>query len=197
MRKWGRRNAPFYGLWARLLDIAGYREMMRRVARALPPDGPILDVGCGSGEGLAVLREDSSHDRTIVACDLSPEFLAVARRTEGHARYFASDAQGLAIRSATCGAALSYGVLGHLLDPVTALRELARVVRPGGLIAVWTRTDGFVSRAIVLLFEGLNRGNSFRLHEPRTVRRSLEGSGVVILSEEKIAGGRLWMGRRE
>ncbi len=197
MRRWGRRNARLYGLWGWLLRIAGYREMMRRVARALPADGPILDVGCGSGEGLSVLRETVSDDRRILACDLSPEFLVVARGGDANAGFFASDAEGLAVRTATCAAALSYGVLGHLLDPAAALEELARVVRPGGLVAVWTRTDGVVSRAVAFLFERLNRGNSFRLHEPRAVRRSLEGCGIAVLNEERFAGGRLWMGRRE
>jgi SAM-dependent methyltransferase len=197
MRRWGRKNARLYGPWGWLLRIAGYREMMRRVARALPDDGPILDVGCGSGEGLSVLRETSSGGGRFLACDLSPEFLIVARRAEAHARFFASDAEDLAIRTAACAAALSYGVLGHLLDPAPALHELVRVVRPGGLVAVWTRTDGLFSRAVAFFFERMNPGNSFRLHESRNIRRSLEGCGVTVLSEERCAGGKLWLGRRE
>lgn len=161
----------------------------------LPPTGRILDIGCGSGEGLSVLSENPGRER-LLACDLSPELVMVARRGRIGIGFFVSDAEDLAVKSASCVAALSYGVLGHLQSPVAAAREVARVVEPGGLIAVWTRTDGFVSRAIVFLFERINRGNAFRLHEPSAVRRVLEDQGIRILEEEDVAGGRLWIGRR-
>jgi ubiquinone/menaquinone biosynthesis C-methylase UbiE len=196
MRIWGRRNASAYRIWAHVLGFAGYRRMVRRIGHDLPMEGRTLDIGCGDGEALRILSVRGFRNAPLIACDLSPEFIRIARRFRSGAGFLACDAESLAIGGGSCAAAISLGVLAHLLDPRLAILEMARVVRPGGMIAVWTRTDGSLSRLIALAFRLLNHGNAFSLHSEESVREALLAAGVAVFREERVAGGRLWIGRR-
>jgi ubiquinone/menaquinone biosynthesis C-methylase UbiE len=195
MRRWGRRNARIYDLWSALLSAAGYRRMVRDIAFLLPETGTAVDVGCGSGELLRVVR----HRRPalgVVGCDLSPEFLAVARHRHPGARTVCADAERIPLRDGRVDAAVSLGVLGHLLSTDRAVAELGRIVRDGGRVAVWTRVDGLASRVVATLFAWTNPGVAFRLHAPSSIRAALTRSGIRIEREEAVAGGRLWIGTR-
>jgi len=193
MRRWGRVQGKLYGLWAGLLAAAGYRKMIRRAVSALRDAGPVLDVGCGSGEAIAILSRERPGMR-VLGCELSPELLARVRVRYPQVRLFAADAEQLAVRSGSCAAALSFGVLAHLPDPAAALQELARTVRSGGMVAVWTRTEGRLSRLIAWLFVRMNPGALLCLHGIAEVRALLAGAGVRLTHEEQIAGGYLWVG---
>ena len=195
MRRWGRGQGKLYGLWAELLAAAGYRKMIGRGLSALRDAGPVLDVGCGTGEAIAILRRERPGT-CMLGCELSPELLPQVRARYPRAHLFAADAEQLAVRSGSCAAALSFGVLAHLADPAAALRELARTVRPGGMIAIWTRTDGGLSRLIAWLFVRMNPGAPFRLHRIEELRALLAGAGVRLTHEEQVAGGHLWVGFR-
>ncbi len=195
MRLWGRRNARSYDLWAALLAAAGYRRMVRSVASLLPESGIAIDVGCGSGELLRIVRARRPQ-LEVVGCDLAPEFLTIARRRHPGARLVSGDAERLPLRGGKADAAASLGVLAHLLSIEPAIGELARIVRDGGRVAIWTRTDGRASRLVARLFGWMNRGVTLRLHSPATVRSALARSGIRIEREERVAGGRLWVGIR-
>jgi ubiquinone/menaquinone biosynthesis C-methylase UbiE len=195
MRRWARRNARLYDLWAGILAMAGYRRMVDRVTSRLPETGIAVDVGCGTGELLGTLRSRRARLRAI-GCDLGPEFIAIARRRHPGASMVCGDAERLPLRGAAADAAVSLGVLGHLLSVEPAIHELARTVRPGGTVAIWTRTDGGVSRCVSRLFGWMNRGVVFRLHSPTSVRSALEQNGIQVDQEEAVAGGRLWIGTR-
>lgn len=90
----------------------------------------VLEVGCGTGLILARLAEVASR---AVGVDLSPGMLAHARArgldvTE-------ADATALPFPDASFDAAVSFKVLAHIPDIGRALSEMARVVRPGGIVA--------------------------------------------------------------
>jgi ubiquinone/menaquinone biosynthesis C-methylase UbiE len=195
MRLWGRRNARLYDLWATLLAAAGYRRMIRSVSSRLPETGRTVDIGCGSGEFLRIVRR-TRPGLGVIGCDLAPEFLALARRQLPGTRLVCADAERLPMRDGGADVAVSFGVLGHLLSIEPAIGEIARIVRNGGKVAVWTRIDNGPSRLVARLFGWLNRGVVFRLHSPASVRAALERSGIRIEDEETVAGGRLWVGTR-
>jgi SAM-dependent methyltransferase len=95
------------------------------VAQLRPGDGPVVDVGCGRGQYLEAARRTGL---TAIGVDLSP----------GMAVDLVGDAAALPLPDASVGAALALHMLYHLPDPADGLRELARVVRPGGTIVVLT-----------------------------------------------------------
>jgi ubiquinone/menaquinone biosynthesis C-methylase UbiE len=196
MRRWGRRNARYYHLWSTLLSAAGYRRMVEEVALGLPEHGTAVDIGCGNGEWIRIaLRRRPELE--IVACDLAPEFLAIAGRRHPSVRRICADAEQIPLRSSAADEAVSLGVLGHLLVADRAIEELARITRPGGRVVVWTRVDGPASRLIARLFGWANPGVAFRLHPIASIRAMLTRAGVRIERERSVAGGRLWIGTRD
>jgi SAM-dependent methyltransferase len=205
MRSWGKRRARSYRYWAALLALFGYRAMLREAFRALPEAGSVLDIGCGSGEALGILsRERPRLDG--VACDLSIELVRAARGSPAHPAprgkrtgalaFCVADAEALPFADTALDAALSFGVLGHLLDAGPALAEMARVLRHGGRLALWTRTNGWISRRIASAFERENPGVVFRLHDPRRIASTLALLGMEVLSSRRVAGGTFWLAER-
>jgi ubiquinone/menaquinone biosynthesis C-methylase UbiE len=90
----------------------------------------VLDVGAGTGVAEAPLR--AAGVTRIVAADLSHDMLMWQRATRPPA--VVGDVMTLPIRAAGFDAAIASFVLNHLTDPVSALVELARALRPGGAI---------------------------------------------------------------
>jgi phosphatidylethanolamine/phosphatidyl-N-methylethanolamine N-methyltransferase len=99
----------------------------------------LLIVGAGTGLDLPLLPTDIS----VLASDLTPAMLARARpRARPGVELRVMDAQQLELPDASFDAALLHLILAIVPDPLACLRETARVVRPGGRIAVF---DKFVA----------------------------------------------------
>lgn len=110
-------------------------------AAAEAPGRRALDFGCGSGNVTAHLLEQGME---VTAADVSVEFLRLAARRYGvpTLRLNGRDLVGLADGSFDLVAA--YSVLHHVPDYLFAVRELARVVRPGGIVYLdHEANDGF------------------------------------------------------
>ncbi len=118
------------------------RSIAETLARLPPgPDGAVLDVGAGTGLLLDHLRRQRPAAR-LVGADLSRGMLAVARERLPHAvALVAGDAESLPFDAARFDIVVSSSSLHYWQDPAAGLRELARVVRPGGHIVVtdWCR----------------------------------------------------------
>lgn len=98
-----------------------------------------LDAGCGTGRALPLLREAVGPSGGVVGLDLTPEMLDEARALGrgGSAALVEADGGRLPLRDAVFDAVLAAGLVHHLPDPAAGLRELARVTRPGGRLAVF------------------------------------------------------------
>jgi demethylmenaquinone methyltransferase/2-methoxy-6-polyprenyl-1,4-benzoquinol methylase len=107
------------------------------------PQGSVgLDAGCGIGSHTLLLAEAVAPRGRVVGLDISPELLARARsRTAASAlrervRFARGDVDRLPIGDAALDWVWSVDCVWGRPDPFSTLRELARVVRPGGVIAV-------------------------------------------------------------
>lgn len=97
------------------------------------PGQRILDVATGTG---AVARELVNQSGcTVVGVDQSPEMLAVARRTAPGIEFVEGRAEALPFPDGSFDGLTFTYLLRYVDDPVSTLRELRRVVRPGGTIA--------------------------------------------------------------
>ena len=133
---------PTYDRYARLLSF-GQDPRWRRflVARlVLQPDDRVLDVATGTGAVALELVEQ--HGCSVVGIDRSAEMLDVARSRIA-ARGLASTielrearAEALPFADASFDALTVTYLLRYVDDPAATLRELARVVRPGGTMAM-------------------------------------------------------------
>lgn len=113
--------------------FAGKRLLMRRLLgeRLRRPGLRILDVGCGAG-ATAV---DFSADGWVCAVDRSLHALRFVGE-RGVAIRVAADAPALPFRDGTFDVILAFDVLEHVTDDAGFLRELARVLAPGGALAI-------------------------------------------------------------
>jgi demethylmenaquinone methyltransferase / 2-methoxy-6-polyprenyl-1,4-benzoquinol methylase len=127
---------PTYDRYARLLSF-GQDPRWRRflVSRIQAGDGDtVLDVATGTG--AVALELLARKDCVVVALDQSPEMLTEARRRlpEG-VRLVEGEADELPFPNASFDALTFTYLFRYVGDPGATLRELARVVRPGGTIA--------------------------------------------------------------
>jgi ubiquinone/menaquinone biosynthesis C-methylase UbiE len=108
-------------------------------AAAAAPPGPLLDVGCGAGE---LVRLAVAAGRSACGIDLSPGMCRRARRIVPEARFAVARFEALPFADASFAALTAMLVL-HLSDAPRALAEAARVLRPGGILALVTQSTAW------------------------------------------------------
>ena len=128
--------AETYDRYARLLSL-GQDPRWRRFLVSRVDVGPrdtVLDVASGTGAvALVLLREKGCR---VIGLDQSPEMLAEARkRLPRTVELVEGDAERLPFPDAAFDALTFTYLLRYVDDPARTLRELARVVRPGGSMA--------------------------------------------------------------
>jgi SAM-dependent methyltransferase len=141
-------------LMATMDDTAGWQatQQLRAWERAqlrLRAGQRLLDVGCGLGDAALGLAEDLGAGGEVVGVDASAAMIAGARGRAGGARcrvrFAVGDALALAEPTSWFDAVRSERCLQWLTDPEAAVAEMARVVRPGGLVSLldtdWSTLD--------------------------------------------------------
>jgi SAM-dependent methyltransferase len=136
----------FWAEGERLLD----ELLARSGAPALPADGTALDVGCGVGRFTRVLADRTAHVHGI---DVSTEMIERAKQllaSHGNVTLLQGDGTSLLpLPDASIDVAISFVVFQHIPDPAVTLgylRELGRVLRPGGWTVFQLSNDPSVHR---------------------------------------------------
>src|SRR3989442_2281778 len=108
---------------------------VRHLRALLPASGNAIEIGAGSGRLLIRLGHERPY--RLVALDYAPYAIRAVRENyrrasaDGHAVF--GDATALPLADASFDVVLSGGLLEHFRDPAPVVREMARVLRPGGL----------------------------------------------------------------
>jgi ubiquinone/menaquinone biosynthesis C-methylase UbiE len=146
----------------------------------LRPDMRLLDVGCGPGSITRGFAERLPSGQ-VVGLDLSRETLAAARedaaaRGLDNVVYQEGSVYDLPFLDGSFDVVYAHQVLQHLREPSGALREMLRVLRPGGLLAArdvdwgtaaYWPADAWIDRFVEVFFRTWYRNGG----EPRMGRR--------------------------
>jgi SAM-dependent methyltransferase len=120
----------YVGRWSRLVA----REFVAWLDAA--PRLRWLDVGCGTGALAQVVTEHAAPG-ALTGIDASVDFVAAAGDRVPDAEFLVADAQALPFDDGAFDVAVSGLVLNFVPQPVTAVREMRRVVGPDGIVAAY------------------------------------------------------------
>ncbi|MCM2416338.1 methyltransferase domain-containing protein [Streptomyces sp. RKAG290] len=174
---------------SRRQDPDQYRMTQRFLKAVDVTSGPVLEIGCGSGELLADLC-DRTPTAPVVGIDHSVDLLRMAglsNGTAGNLRLLAADAHRLPFAAESFSTVLMYTLLSHTPDIRSVLQEAYRVCRQGGQIAVldgdYASTDFSLGphdplNACVAAWRAQYVVNT---HDLRSLPRLLEAAGFQLM----------------
>jgi SAM-dependent methyltransferase len=93
----------------------------------------LLDAGCGSGQALA---DAAARGATVTGLDATAGLLDIARERTPSAELRVGDLEQLPFEEGTFDVVTAFNAIQYAADPAWAVFELARVCRPGGMVAV-------------------------------------------------------------
>jgi SAM-dependent methyltransferase len=179
---------PYVGRWSRRVA----REFLNWLA--VPERKDWLDVGCGTG-ALTQTIVEQANPNSVIGLDSSPGYIeyAKARSASPRASFEIGDAHSLPADTASRHAAVAGLVLNFVPQPQRAVAEMARVVRPGCIVAayVWDYAGKmelmryFWDAAVALdpAAKDLDEGRRFPLCQPKPLA---ELFGQAGLSEVEV-----------
>lgn len=157
-------------------------EVLDAQLAALPRGSRLLDVGCGTGHQLA---KYTARGLVCAGCDPSEEMLARAREANPGLVLEHASGDALPFGDAEFDAVTSVEVMRYLKEPEPALREMLRVLRPGGL-ALITFAPKYSTSLYPLLNKVTGRVAVANLskvpqyfHTAEDIHRLLSGAGFV------------------
>jgi ubiquinone/menaquinone biosynthesis C-methylase UbiE len=174
------------------------RDLARRIQVEAP--ARVLEVACGTGISTEYLREALDDDVEIVATDLNPAMLEFASEFRGglaNVRFSQADAMELPFGDAEFDAAIcQFGVM-FFPDKPRGIAEIARVVKPGGTLAlnVWDSLDANpvvkLAKAVTSEFFDSDPPQflalPFGYHDVDELRQLLAGAGFTGIEVERVA----------
>jgi SAM-dependent methyltransferase len=151
----------------------------------------VLDVGCGSGLALAMAKQRGAVPAGL---DISPDLLAIARNRLPGAELAEGNMESLPFEHATFDAVTGVNAFQFAGDPRRALREAARVVRPGGrvvasLFAAPERSQGTVAHKAMsaLIPPGHAADHApYALSAPGNLEAALTRAGLQITESGEV-----------
>jgi len=130
-------KAEGYALWSQTYDqplrLFPVEEPIMHEILGRLPHATVLDAACGTGRYSDVLGRLGHR---VIGVDSSPDMLAKARPKVPQAEFHEGDLTALPVEDESVDAAVCALALVHLIEIEGAMRELARVLRPGGRLVI-------------------------------------------------------------
>jgi SAM-dependent methyltransferase len=180
-----------YGLAHRARRWLESRRLLRWV-RDLPAGARILDVGCGDGFHLGLLRDFGSPGWVLEGLDAS-ERAARAGRARGFTVHLGT-AQEAALPPESYDFALLIATIEHVDDPPAVLESVHRLLRPGGrLLIVTDNTDTLSFRLFATRhWGGYHFPRHWNLFNKDNLRRLARGTGFEVAHLDTILSPVNW-----
>lgn len=175
--------------WAFYVD-ATTRETLRRLP--MTPTSHVLDVGCGTGELLRRLRAKYLN-APLAGIDPVPAMLAVAAdKLSGNEDLRVGYADALPWSAGSFDVVVSCNMFHYITHPVDALREMARVIRPGGSLVLTDWCDDYVACRICNFYLRLTNRAFFRTYREVECLALLHKAGFTAVKFERYKINWLW-----
>ncbi len=149
----------------------------------------ILDVGCGAGFLSNHLAELSQGRLQITGLDMSGESLAVAHRHDstGSVKYCQGDAARLPYKDASFDVVTAMDFLEHVENPAAIIKEISRVLKPGGQFFFHTFNRNWLAHIMVIkMVEWLVKNTPDHMHviemfiTPEELTQYCSESGLTV-----------------
>jgi ubiquinone/menaquinone biosynthesis C-methylase UbiE len=195
-----------HGYGERMIKFLAERSATGSLAFLLPyvrPGMRILDCGCGPAS-LTVDMASMVTPGEVVGVDIEPGQIEAARRRSAelglrNVHFEVASLYELPFPDASFEAAYAHTVVQHLREPVRALREIRRVLAPGGLLGLrdddwgaflWTPSDPLLELAVDLLVkvQTYNGGNPFFARHHRQLLREAGFVRTVASASAEFRG---------
>ncbi len=175
--------------WAFYVE-ATTRETLKRLP--MTPAARVLDVGCGTGELLRRLRA-RYPDAVLAGLDPVAEMLAVAKdKLSGKEDLRTGYADALPWGAGTFDVVVSCNMFHYISHPVEALREMGRVLRPGGSLVLTDWCDDYLACRVCNLYLRLTNRAFYKTYRQAECRELLHAAGYGDIQLERYKISWLW-----
>lgn len=161
----------------RALFDPAHRATLALAASVVHQPASVLDVGCGTGK---LLRRARTYwpEAQLLGVDPAKGMLEMAQRLTPNATFFTGTAEALPLQDASVDLALSTISFHHWQDQAKGVREIARVLRPGGyFLLVDMSFPDWLVQALRLK----------RVHSRARLQKLFQQAGLQVQRQQKVA----------
>lgn len=127
-------NSPYRRFLQKNIEFKIFKDFLRKHQINLN-NKVILDIGCGSGFSTQLIHNQFQPKR-LIALDYMPEQIVLASKRFAQAEFMVGDVTNLQLESNTVDAAFAFLILHHVPQWPLGLKEINRVLKPGGVFLV-------------------------------------------------------------